>query len=178
MYKRQEHTEAASSSSVPSTTETGAEVVAHPGGSARNHVTNILLICAVFLGGFLSWYISYVSDPNPIEKKPDLHMNWMAQFFGYLSAVLYLGSRVPQILLNFQRKSCEGISFLFFLFACIGNTTFIISVLSISVQPRYLLVNASWLIGSFGTLFMDFIIFMQFFAYEKSDSSRAVGVAV
>ncbi|CEP63433.1 cationic amino acid transporter LALA0_S08e02344g [Lachancea lanzarotensis] len=143
----------------------------------RTYVTNALLISAVFLGGFLSWYISYLKDPDATPAEPDLHMNWLAQFFGYLSAVLYLASRVPQILLNFQRKSCDGISFLFFLFACIGNITFIISVLSISVAPRYLLVNASWLIGSTGTLLMDFVIFLQFF-YFKNDGTISTGVVV
>lgn len=146
----------------------------------KNYAINCLLVCGVVFGGFFSWYISYIKDPNPEPSQPDLSMNWLAQFFGYLSAVLYLGSRVPQILLNFKRKSCEGISFLFFLFACLGNTTFIISVLSISLEPRYLLVNASWLIGSSGTLLMDFIIFVQFFVYgtqeEYAPSSREVSV--
>ena len=103
----------------------------------------------------------HITDANDIE------VNLLAQVFGYLSAFLYLGSRVPQILLNFQRKSCEGISFLFFLFACLGNTTFITSVIAISLDPRYLLINASWLIGSSGTLIMDFIIFGQFFLYGR-----------
>ncbi|SCU80746.1 LADA_0B09296g1_1 [Lachancea dasiensis] len=142
----------------------------------RNYAINTLMILGVIIGGFLSWYISYLKDPNPINKEPDLQLNWVAQFFGYLSAVLYLSSRVPQILLNYKRKSCEGISFLFFLFACIGNITFIISVLSISLKSRYLLVNASWLIGSSGTLFMDFIIFLQFFAYKESVTNGGAAV--
>ncbi|SCU79245.1 LANO_0A05578g1_1 [Lachancea nothofagi CBS 11611] len=164
----------ASSSSTIAQLDAEAEVADSP---MKNYIINTLLICGVFLGGFLSWYISYLKDPNPITIEPDLHMNWMAQFFGYLSAVLYLSSRVPQILLNFQRKSCEGISFLFFLFACIGNITFIISVLSISLEYRYLLVNASWLIGSSGTLLMDFVIFLQFFAY-RTDTVQTTGVSV
>lgn len=143
----------------------------------QSYMINTLIVASVIVAGFLSWYISYIKNPDQAEPKPNLHMNWLAQSFGYLSAVLYLGSRVPQILLNFKRKSCEGISFLFFLFACLGNTTFIISVLSISMSPRYLLVNASWLIGSSGTLIMDFIIFIQFFVYNSStDSTQTITV--
>lgn len=137
----------------------------------KKYLKDFLIAGAVVTGGFLSWYISYCSnlhDSKPSE--PDLTMNWLAQLFGYLSAVLYLGSRIPQILLNFQRKSCEGISFLFFLFACLGNGTFILSVIIVSLDPRYLLVNAPWLIGGLGTLFMDFVIFIQFFAYGKGSS--------
>lgn len=142
------------------------------GSSSKRYFNDTVIVSAVVLGGFLSWYISYCNSPKQSEPyDPDLPMNWLAQLFGYLSAVLYLGSRVPQILLNFKRKSCEGISFLFFLFACLGNTAFILSVVVVSWDPNYLMVNASWLVGSSGTLFMDFIIFIQFFAYGKGSPS-------
>ncbi|SCU81558.1 LAMI_0B06788g1_1 [Lachancea mirantina] len=158
-------------------TESSSQVNVRANGSAsgsgsntRRNLLRTVVVLGVVLGGFLSWYVSYANNPDRVPEEPDLSMNWLAQFFGYLSAVLYLGSRVPQILLNFQRKSCEGISFLFFLFACLGNITFILSVLSVSVKPRYLLVNASWLIGSIGTLLMDFAIFLQFFLYESEST--------
>ncbi|KAK5779105.1 hypothetical protein RI543_002990 [Arxiozyma heterogenica] len=109
-----------------------------------------------------------------INNANDIEVNILAQVFGYLSALLYLGSRIPQILLNFKRKSCEGISFLFFLFACLGNTTFITSVIAISLDPKYLLINASWLIGSSGTLIMDFIIFGQFFLYGRGKTEKTL----
>lgn len=144
----------------------------------KKYFNDTVIVSSVIFAGFLSWYISYCNNPTPPSHDgPDLEMNWLAQVFGYLSAILYLGSRVPQILLNFERKSCEGISFLFFLFACLGNTTFIISVLAISLEPRYLLLNASWLIGSSGTLFMDFVIFMQFFLYGKDGKIPAEELA-
>ncbi|CCD22856.1 cationic amino acid transporter NDAI_0A07020 [Naumovozyma dairenensis CBS 421] len=140
-------------------------------------IHNFLIVNSVIFSGFLSWYIQYCStlpprrdtassvSPKASTTVPRLEMDLMAQIFGYLSAVLYLGSRVPQILLNFKRKSCDGVSFLFFLFACLGNTLFIISVLVVSLDPRYLLVNASWLIGSSGTLLLDLTIFIQFFIF-------------
>lgn len=140
----------------------------------KNYLHDGVIVSAVILTGFLSWYISYCQNPpHGKPEPPNLEVNWLGQAFGYLSAVLYLGSRVPQILLNFERKSCEGISFLFFLFACLGNSTFILSVLAISFDKQYLILNASWLIGSIGTLAMDFIIFAQFFAYNKDPKSVA-----
>ncbi|GAV52269.1 hypothetical protein ZYGR_0AG02600 [Zygosaccharomyces rouxii] len=151
------------------TLSTNAELLSEH--ESKRYFKDILIVAAVVIGGFLSWYISYCNNShNSKPSEPDLTMNWLAQLFGYLSAVLYLGSRIPQILLNFQRKSCEGISFLFFLFACLGNGAFILSVMVISLDSKYLLVNASWLIGSLGTLFMDFVIFIQFFAYGKGPS--------
>ena len=117
------------------------------------------------------------------------------QTFGYLCAVLYLASRVPQLLLNHRRKSTEGVSVLFFLFACVGNLTYVLSILAYAPpcarapsvsEPmvrgragcgeggewqaeyaRYVLVNLSWLIGSAGTLGLDLGIFAQFWYYRK-----------
>ncbi|CCF57129.1 hypothetical protein KAFR_0C01360 [Kazachstania africana CBS 2517] len=135
----------------------------------QNYLSDSSVVFIVILAGFISWYVTYchTSHTNPPEKTLPLKTNWLAQLFGYLSAFLYLGSRIPQILLNYKRKSCEGISFLFFLFACLGNITFIISVLTISMDIKYLILNLSWLLGSSGTLVLDFIIFVQFFAYGK-----------
>ncbi|QID87900.1 Cationic amino acid transporter [Saccharomyces pastorianus] len=141
--------------------------------NSRNFVKDVCIVAGVVFVGVVSWYVTYClnyTQSPPVENLPlpvpELEINWLAQIFGYLSAMLYLGSRIPQILLNFKRKSCEGISFLFFLFACLGNITFIFSVVVISLDWKYLILNASWLVGSIGTLFMDFVIFSQFFIYK------------
>ncbi|KAI2642835.1 PQ loop repeat-domain-containing protein [Xylaria nigripes] len=144
------------------------------------------MVCAA---GVLGWYLSRgysAGKPTaPTNEPPTLDL-W-GQVFGWLCAVLYLGSRLPQLLLNFRRKSTEGISILFFLFACLGNLTYVLSIFAYDpichekqCQPgearqiygRYVLVNASWLTGSLGTLLLDLGIFAQFFIYgqESSDS--------
>lgn len=133
----------------------------------RSFTFNFLIVLGVFLTGFLGWYFSPASnDSDGGHNDEELEFDLLGQIFGYLCAALYLGSRLPQILLNFERKSCDGISFLFFLFACLGNLTYVISILALKVTPRYLLVNASWLAGSVGTLILDGIIFTQFWVYN------------
>lgn len=128
-----------------------------------------LMVLLVFSAGLIGWYVSYVKDHGKKKSPPlELVFDPLAQFFGWLCAVLYLGSRVPQILLNYERKSCEGISFMFFLFACLGNLTYVISILAIDMSPNYLVVNSSWLAGSLGTLGLDFTIFVQFFLYNEN----------
>jgi hypothetical protein len=148
----------------------------------------ILMVCAA---GVLGWYVSNRSQGGHSPKEPSsgdeiLTFNLWGQIFGYFCAVLYLGSRVPQILLNYRRKSTEGVSMLFFLFACIGNLTYVLSIFAyephcrgkhgtcrdgeaLSVYGRYIAVNASWLAGSLGTLFLDLGIFAQFFLYRNQD---------
>ncbi|KAL4996299.1 PQ loop repeat-domain-containing protein [Aspergillus recurvatus] len=163
------------------------------------NLSAIALVCAA---GILGWYVSLSATAKhskhtthqhrePAGTNP-LSFDTLGQVFGYLCAVLYLGSRVPQIMLNYKRKSTDGVSLLFFLFACIGNLTYVLSILAYSpvcerprhcepgevgkLYGRYILVNLSWLIGSFGTLFLDMCIFIQFFMY-KDNNPRSTMVA-
>ncbi|KAL8920364.1 MAG: hypothetical protein Q9172_004530 [Xanthocarpia lactea] len=156
----------------------------------------LILVCAA---GVLGWFLSTRSsqgqqshDTSPISatESEALHFDLWGQIFGYLCAALYLGSRVPQLLLNYRRKSTEGVSMLFFLFACVGNLTYVMSIFAYepacaklereygtiqcekgewkSEYQRYVLVNTSWLVGSAGTLLLDMMIFAQFWIYRKN----------
>jgi len=78
---------------------------------------------------------------------------------------------------------------LFFLFACVGNLTYVLSIFAyeprcqgthghckdgeaINIYRRYVLVNASWIAGSAGTLILDMIIFGQFFIYRENEQGK------
>ena len=84
---------------------------------------------------------------------------------------------------------------LFFLFACVGNLTYVLSIVAYSpekacrhgpehckdgeaaaIYGRYILVNSSWLLGSFGTLFLDLGVFAQHFMYMKDEREGEEGV--
>lgn len=159
-----------------------------PFRAALLNTSAILLVCAA---GVLGWWISnrvshsHGNDGNDEEggRPTQVTFDVLGQIFGYLCAALYLGSRLPQLLLNYRRKSTEGVSMLFFLFACIGNLTYVLSIFAYSpvcerTQCRpgeaeraygmYILVNLSWLLGSLGTLLLDMAIFVQFFLYRKN----------
>lgn len=155
-----------------SNVEEGGASTKYEKKSKRRTIIESSLILFVILSGIVGWYLTY--NPDKSDDDDDLHFDFLAQGFGWLSAVLYLGSRMPQILLNYKRKSCEGISFLFFLCACLGNLTYVISILSISVDPYFLLVQSSWLAGSIGTLSLDFVIFVQFFLYNRDDEESDI----
>jgi uncharacterized protein with PQ loop repeat len=153
---------------------------------------NLGTIVLVVAAGVFGWYLSASrappSDPSH-SPSPDstLHFNLWGQISGYVCALLYLGSRVPQLLLNYRRKSTEGISMLFFLFACLGNLTYVLSILVYkprcgkdgvcvgnegrAVYGKYVAVNMSWLLGSFGTLLLDAGVFVQYFMYRVEEES-------
>lgn len=154
--------------------------------SAAWNTTCVLMVVAA---GVLGWWLSWRSGP-PADKAPSaggekIHFDLGGQIFGWLCAVFYLGSRLPQLLLNFRRKSTEGVSMLFFLFACLGNLTYVLSIFAFDpkcsnpeskcepgearrIYGQYILVNLSWLAGSLGTLLLDMAIFVQFFIYADS----------
>ncbi|KAF9548497.1 hypothetical protein EC957_006310 [Mortierella hygrophila] len=93
---------------------------------------------------------------------------WLALFFGWGSAALYLGSRIPQLYKNWRLKSCEGLSIMMFLFSVFGNAFFVASIFLNSTERGYLIRNMPWWLGSTGTLVFDFSIFTQFYLYQDN----------
>lgn len=170
---------------------------------AKTIAFNSFAIMMVVVAGVFGWWVSNRSqrgsqqhDKRPVHHSNEdgLQLSFWGQVFGYGCAFLYLGSRLPQILLNYRRKSTEGLSGLFFLFACLGNVTYFLSIFAYdplchgsvgkngrpscedgeaaAIYGRYMLVNASWLLGSIGCLFLDFTILLQFFLYRPLDDDE------
>ncbi|KAJ2906223.1 putative vacuolar amino acid transporter YPQ3 [Zalerion maritima] len=159
-----------------------------PPSTLQTVLWNTTAVMMVVGAGIAGWWLSRGGGKSP--KEPDnLEFNTWGQVFGWFCAVLYLGSRIPQLVLNWRRKSTEGVSMLFFLFACLGNLTYVLSIIAFEasclhdgrsggagcargeskkVYWRYILVNLSWLAGSLGTLFLDLGVFVQFFMYSRS----------
>ncbi|KAG0328435.1 hypothetical protein BGZ99_005300 [Dissophora globulifera] len=91
---------------------------------------------------------------------------WLPLLMGWGSAILYLGSRIPQIYKNWRLKSCEGLSVMMFVFSVLGNVFYVASIFLNSLEIDYLIRNMPWWLGSGGTLIFDFTIFFQFYIYR------------
>ncbi|KAI9306290.1 PQ loop repeat-domain-containing protein [Cunninghamella echinulata] len=97
---------------------------------------------------------------------------WIGRFFAWLCTFLYLSSRLPQIVRNFQRQSVEGLSMALFFFAASGNFTYCLSIFTNPHATRKSMLEAvPYLIGSAGTLCFDATIFGQWIAYRHRSSS-------
>jgi len=148
-------------------------------------VASISCLC---ITGIISYYLSVTEkdakDSDSLmlrigtfklhDNSTAQHVLLFAQFLGWGSAVLYLGSRIPQIVKNFKNRSCEGLSLAMFYFSVLGNLTYCLSILFHSVERKFILINLPWLIGSGGTLFFDFMIFFQFYLYRNSTKLSSV----
>jgi uncharacterized protein with PQ loop repeat len=95
------------------------------GGSAW--IKNTLSVAGVCLVGAAGWAIAWKTGvwvPQPTHQDTETDMALGAQILGYISAVCYLGARIPQIIKNQREKSCEGLSLLFFMLSLLGNATY------------------------------------------------------
>ncbi|CAI6082410.1 hypothetical protein V2G26_020829 [Clonostachys chloroleuca] len=152
-------------------------------------IWNTTIILMVIAAGVLGWFLGQKATggdgDSPSKGSEPLEFNALGQFFGWLCAVSYIASRLPQLILNWRRKTTDGLSMLFFLFACLGNLTYVLSIVAYEpkcqnetcepgeaakIYGKYILVNLSWLAGALVTLLLDLGVFAQYFMYDKSGS--------
>lgn len=154
------------------------------GTLAAQVLKKLLFVLGVVGIGTLGWLIAYKTGtwkPTPPEpSKSSAHATdsltspMGAQLLGYISAVLYLTARLPQIYKNYREQSCEGLSILFFVLSLLGNGTYGAGILAHSTEHDYVMKNIPWLIGSLGTMVEDVVVFWQFRLYRNNVEERAV----
>ncbi|KAK7206154.1 PQ loop repeat-domain-containing protein [Myxozyma melibiosi] len=136
----------------------------------------VLPILGVIIIGIIGYFFtnSPTDSSDDSSEEPDSSLSVGPQILGYLSALLYLTARIPQIIQNHRKKSVHGLSLLFFMFSTAGNVTYAAQILLFSSDSRYILLNLSWLLGSLGTVFQDAVIFAQFYIYREKEHGAGV----
>lgn len=91
------------------------------------------------------WYASVHGGLIIGFKKGDTikDFHWLPQLLGWTSAVLYVGSRIPQIVKNHRQKSTEGLSIGMFLCAVLGNVLFTMVTFENAYSDMNCLTNRS-----------------------------------
>lgn len=133
---------------------------------ARNPVVkNTVIVLTVVLCGVAGYYLGgHQKNPDPQDPQP---FSFWGQLLGWICAFFYLASRVPQLRLNYKRKSTDGVAVLFFVFTLLGNITYCASIFAADSSLHAIAVNASWILGAFGSLILDFVVLIQFWIYRK-----------
>ncbi|KAH7854571.1 hypothetical protein Vadar_015476 [Vaccinium darrowii] len=95
---------------------------------------------------------------------------------GWGMAAIYMGGRLPQICLNIRRGHLEGLSPFMFIFALVGNITYVASILVKSLEWSKLSANLPWLVDAGGCAVLDTFILIQnfqghWFRHTKSNCS-------
>ncbi|KAK4686335.1 solute carrier family 66 (lysosomal lysine-arginine transporter), member 1, partial [Tremellales sp. Uapishka_1] len=121
-----------------------------------------------------SSFTTVIEPPHPPDDPPTVQ-RVIGRFSAWTCTTLYLTSRLPQIWMNFNRKSVEGLSILLFVFAFCGNLTYVASILlnpsggaDPSEAAHYLLEALPYLLGSGGTLIFDLTIMIQSLIYGSA----------
>lgn len=115
---------------------------------------------------FLTVSVSSITFSLFIINQP-----YIADLIGWISTFIFIGSRIPQIYLNYQRKSTQGLSVYSFILVNIANLLFLSSILvnlcDTLDTPIFIINNLQWILGSSTTVFFDLIIFYQFQIYKN-----------
>ncbi|KAI0061402.1 PQ-loop-domain-containing protein [Artomyces pyxidatus] len=134
----------------------------------RQCLEYVAMVLCVVAAGVAAWAVSETLGDGAEDSRPEEVLEWRSQVMGYISAVLYLGSRIPQILKNTKTR-CEGLSPAMFLFSIMGNVTYALSICVSSMEWDHLVANASWLAGSSLTVFLDVFVLGQFLYYRHME---------
>ncbi|CAK9322831.1 unnamed protein product [Citrullus colocynthis] len=101
-----------------------------------------------------------------LEKNGNEGSSGIGTYLGWAMAVIYMGGRLPQICLNIKRGHVEGLSPLMFIFALIGNSTYVASILVSSTNWSKIKPNLPWLVDAFGCVLLDTFILIQFIYFR------------
>ncbi|XP_057540939.1 probable vacuolar amino acid transporter YPQ1 [Amaranthus tricolor] len=93
---------------------------------------------------------------------------------GWAMAAIYMGGRLPQICLNIKRGNVEGLNPLMFMFALLGNTTYVASILVNSLDWSKIFPNLPWLVDAGGCSILDSFILLQFIYFQYRQSHHRV----
>ena len=94
--------------------------------------------------------------------------NIVGTIFGWCGALIYLGSRIPQVVKNIKSKKVRDLSPFYVILAICGNGTYALSLFIKSTDGSYLWSQAPWIVGCFGPMSCDviFLIQMCIYGYE------------
>lgn len=94
------------------------------------------------------------------------------EVFGWCMAAIYMGGRLPQILLNIKRGTVEGLNPLMFIFALVGNATYVGSILARTLEWKLIKPNMPWLVDAGVCVCLDIFIICQFAYYASRSVKR------
>lgn len=105
------------------------------------------------------------SGPSGVLSTPTEIIGYI---IGWISALCYISSRIPQIKKNASRKSTAGLSKWMFFFTSSGNILYTLSLALMFDNANFVVLHLPWLLGALIPLSLDIIILYQFVKYRRS----------
>ncbi|KAJ8427663.1 hypothetical protein Cgig2_032164 [Carnegiea gigantea] len=95
-----------------------------------------------------------VNDKQPTTSTSGSYSG-IGTYMGWGMAAIYVGGRLPQICLNIRRGNVEGLNLFMFIFALLGNTTYVASIMVNSLDWPKIRPNLPWLVDATGCALLD-----------------------
>ena len=95
----------------------------------------------------------------------------IGSIFGRLSSIVYISSRIPQVVLNFKRKFVSNLSPFYFACTITGNTTYFLSLLIRDTGAEFMWKQAPWIVGSLGPWACDITTAIQMCVFGFTTTS-------
>ena len=92
----------------------------------------------------------------------------LGTIFGWISGIIYISSRIPQVTLNCRKKFVSDLSPFYFVCTISGNTTYLLSLFIRSTDVNFLWKQAPWLTGVIVPLSLDVTTMLQMWCYGYS----------
>jgi uncharacterized protein with PQ loop repeat len=90
--------------------------------------------------------------------------DFMGDLIAWLATIIFTISRIPQITLNYERKSTEGLAISSFIILMLSSLLYLISILLVNDWIDII----QWIFGVMSSLlFFDSIILYQFLKYDN-----------
>ena len=97
--------------------------------------------------------------------------------FAWVSTIIFVSSRLPQIARNFRSKSFGDISAVWLVFSIVGNLTYFLSIIVRDVSGTYLWRQTPFIVGAVGPACLDIILMVQMCLFrnvsERSEEVKA-----
>ena len=105
--------------------------------------------------------------------------NIAGTIFGWISAIIYTSSRLPQLYKNIKTAQVGDINPFYIVFSFLGNFAYCLSIFVKSLDPQWCWEQTPWIIGAAGPCLCDILLMVQMCIYgiksniDESDKSES-----
>jgi uncharacterized protein with PQ loop repeat len=107
-----------------------------------------------------------------LQTSTEYHIT-LIDLLAWNASLLFSIAKLPQIYLNYTRKSVSGLSFVTFLSMLFTNICFLSSIFVNMIDGHtfieLFLLNIQWIIDSITSMITDFVILYQFYYYKEQN---------
>ncbi|KAM0006638.1 hypothetical protein Hdeb2414_s0167g00820911 [Helianthus debilis subsp. tardiflorus] len=126
----------------------------------------VFLATSLYMPSHAKGLVRVYAYRNLLQDNGGSYTSNYGQWLGWLMAAIYMGGRIPQIVLNIKRGSVEGLNPLMFIFALVANATYVGSILVRSTEWERIKANIPWLLDAAVCVALDAFIIMQYVYYR------------